>query len=200
MTTGRDGPGGPGDHADPATTGPATTGPAGPVTTVPADPVTTPPADRVVPGRGTAMTTAVTSTGLRGVTDLRLGVAASRRGRRGIDHFRRPVDRGTTGRSTTGATRKRRSGTRSSISSASTSSEFGSRCKDSPHSTPASPTGEAGVALCCAFRRVDLSAVCRFADTTVQLGRRRLNPRKVAKVEGYAGEMRRRPRCNRRAP
>ena len=166
------GPAGPVDRADQAITDPAdpvdraTTDPAGPVdqvTTDPADPADrvdraiTDPADRVarIPRtrwtgrsreRGTAMTTAATSTALRGETDPHPGVLASRRDRHGTGRFRRPVDRGTTGRSTTGATRKRLSGTRSSTSSASTSSEFGSRCKDSPHQTPASPIGGAGVA------------------------------------------------------
>ena len=124
-------------------------GPVDRVTTDPAGPaaqVTTDLVDRAVLERGTAMTTAATSTALRGETDPHPGVLASRRDRHGTGRFRRPVVRGTTGRSTTGATRKRLSGTRSSTSSASTSSEFGSRCKDSPHQTPASPIGEAGVA------------------------------------------------------
>src|SRR5277367_3816355 len=148
----------------------ATTEPAGPVgqaarvdlvTTdpaVPVDLVTTDPVDRVAPystvreapavpaAHGTAMTTAATSTTLRGGTDPHPGVLASHRDRHGTGRFRRPVDRGITGRSTTGATRKRLPGTRSSTSSASTFSEFGSRCKDSPHRTPASPIGGAGVA------------------------------------------------------
>jgi hypothetical protein len=97
--------------------------------------------------RGTAMTTAATSTTRHGATAPHPGVPVSRRGRRGIAHFRRPVAPGTTGRSTTSGTTKTRSGTRSSTSSDSTSSEFGSRCKDLPHQTPASPIGGAGVAL-----------------------------------------------------
>jgi hypothetical protein len=147
-------------------------GPAAPVTTDPVDReglVTTDladPVDRVTTGlvdrvgldstvreapvvpvaHGTAMTTAGTSTTLRGGTDRRPGVLASHRDRHGTGRFRRPVDRGTTGQSITGATTRPRSGTRSSTSSASTSSEFGSRCKDSPHQTPASPIGGAGVA------------------------------------------------------
>jgi hypothetical protein len=135
----------------------ATTDPAGQVTTDPVAQVTTDPADRAAPDstdlvdravleRGTAMTTAATSTALRGETDPHPGVLASHRDRHGTGRFRRTVDRGTTGRSTTGATRKRLSGTSSSTSSASTSSEFGSRCKDSPHQTPAPPIGGAGVA------------------------------------------------------
>jgi hypothetical protein len=147
------------DLADRVTTDPVdladrvTTDLAGPVdlaTKDPADRVTTDSTVREAPAvpaaHGMAMTTAATSTTLRGGTDPHPGVLASHRDRHGTGHFRRPVDRGTTVRSTTGATRKRLSGTRSSTSSASTSSEFGSRCKDSPHQTPASPIGEAGVA------------------------------------------------------
>jgi hypothetical protein len=140
-------------RVDRAITDPADlTGPVDRVTTDPVGPVdratpdSTDLADRVVLERGTAMTTAATSTALRGETDPHPGVLASRRDRHGTGRFRRPVDRGTTARSTTGATRKRLPGIRSSTSSASTSSEFGSRCKDSPHQTPASPIGEAGVA------------------------------------------------------
>ena len=145
----------PADQADQVTTDPADqviTDPADQADraiTDPADQVTTDPADQadlVDRAHGTAMTTAATSTALRGETDPHPGVLASRRDRHGTGRFRLPVDRGTTGQSTTGATRKRLPGTRSSTSSASTSSEFGSRCKDSPHQTPASPIGEAGVA------------------------------------------------------
>jgi hypothetical protein len=148
-------PAGPVDLAitDPAgTVDLAITDPAGPVDLVTTDPAarvttdSTDLVDRAVLERGTAMTTAATSTTLRGGTDPHPGVLASHPDRDGTGRFRRPVDRGTTGRSTTGATRKRLSGTRSSTSSASTSSEFGSRCKDSPHQTPASPIGGAGVA------------------------------------------------------
>src|SRR5271155_339845 len=165
-----------GDPVDRATTDPAgpvgqaarvdlvTTAPAALVVraitdpAVPVDLVTTDPVDRVAPdstvreapavpvAHGTAMTTAATSTTLRGGTDPHPGVLASHRDRHGTGRFRRPVDRGTTGRSTTGATRKRLPGTRNSTSSASTFSEFGFRCKDSPHRTPASPIGGAGVA------------------------------------------------------
>jgi hypothetical protein len=124
-----------------------TTDPAGPVdrvdlvTTDPAGPATT-----VVLEPGTAMTTAATSTVPRGETDPHPGVQASHHGRPGTGRFPRPVDGGTRARSTTGATTKTQSGTKVSTSGASTSSEFGSRCKDSPHQTPASPIGEAGVA------------------------------------------------------
>jgi hypothetical protein len=140
------------DQADLVTTDPAgpaaqvdraATDPAAPAITDPAGLVATDPVDRA---HGTAMTTAATSTALRGAMDPHPGVPASRRDRDGTGRFRRPVDRGTTVRSTTGATRKRLPGTRSSTSSGSTSSEFGSRCKDSPHQTPASPIGGAGVA------------------------------------------------------
>src|SRR3984885_11616477 len=110
---------------------------------------------------GTAMTTAATSTTLRGGTDPHPGVLASHRDRHGTGRFRRPVDRGTTGRSTIGATRKRLSGTRSSTSSASTSSEFGSRCKDSPPQTPASPIGGAGVAHLPVVARIRSVTLCQ---------------------------------------
>ena len=65
-------------------------------------------------------------------TDPHLRVLARRRGRHGTGRFRRPVDRGTTARSITGATTKTRSGIRSSTSGASTSSESGFRCEDDP--------------------------------------------------------------------
>ncbi|SPM42011.1 hypothetical protein MNAB215_4229 [Mycobacterium numidiamassiliense] len=103
------------------------------------------PVDRVV--LGTVTPNAVTSTALRGATDLRPGDRVSLRDRRGIDRCRRPEAHGTTARSTTGATRRTRSGTLDSTSGASTSSESGSRCKHSATTTPASPLGEAGVVL-----------------------------------------------------
>lgn len=78
--------------------------------------------------RGTEMTTAATSTGHRGAMGRHPGVRASRRGRHGIDRFPRPVGAGTTARSTTGDTTKRRTGTPVSISGDLTSSECGSRC------------------------------------------------------------------------
>jgi hypothetical protein len=118
-------------QADLATTDPV--GPAAravPVITDPAAQDSTDPVDRaVLVPLGTAMTIAATSAVLRGATDLDPGDPANRHDRHGTGRFRRPVDRGTTGRSTTGAIRKRRSGTRSSTSSDSTSSECGSRCK-----------------------------------------------------------------------
>jgi mRNA-degrading endonuclease toxin of MazEF toxin-antitoxin module len=129
--------------------GPVPVDRVGPVTTVPVDRVdrdSTARVDRVAPALGTGMTTAAISTVLRGATGQHPGVPANRRGRHGTARFRLRVGRGTTDRSTTGATRILRSGTRSSISSDSTSSEFGSRCKDPPLQTPASPIGGAGVA------------------------------------------------------
>ena len=113
----------------------------------PADLAVTDPAARVDPAvHGTATTTAATSTTRRGVTDPHLGAPASRRIPTGAGRFPRLEGVGTTGRSITTATTRTRSGTRASTSGASTSSEFGSRCKDSPHQTPASPIGGAGVA------------------------------------------------------
>ena len=88
------------DLVDPAVHG--TAGRAGRV-----DRATTDPAGRVDPAvHGTATTTAATSTTRRGATDPHPGAPVSRRGQRGTAHFRRPVDRGTTGRSTTTATTK----------------------------------------------------------------------------------------------
>jgi hypothetical protein len=132
------------------------------------------------------MTTAATSTTLRGGTDLHPGVLASHRDRHGTGRFRRPVDRGTTGRSTTGATRKRLSGTRSSTSSASTSSEFGSRCKDSPHQTPASPIGGAGVAHLPVVAPIRPITDCPQHGEAWATARK---SRKGAEVERYPGEM-----------
>jgi len=116
-----------------------------------ADPETTDPAaqadlETTDPAHGMGMASAATSTGPPGETDPHPGVPASHRGRHGTGRFRRPVDRGMTVPSTIGATRKTRSGTRSSTSGASISSESGSRCRKPPHKTPASPIGEAGVA------------------------------------------------------
>jgi hypothetical protein len=109
-----------------------------------ADLVITAPAGPVA--RGTATTTAGTSTELRGATDLRRGVPASRPVLTGAGRFPHQEGVGTTDRSTTTATTRTRAGTRGSTSGASTSSESGSRCKDSPRETPASPIGGAGVA------------------------------------------------------
>ena len=154
----------PADRVDLAITGPVglaarvdpvTTGPVGPaarvdlVTTAPVarvDRATTDPVDRAALERGTAMTTAATSTVPRGETGPHPGVQASHHGRPGTGRFPRPVDGGTRARSTTGATTKTRSGTKGSTSGASTFSESGFRCKESPHQTPASPIGGAGVA------------------------------------------------------
>ena len=118
--------------------GPATTDPAVPATTDPAAPATTDlaaldstaPADLVV--RGTATTSAATSTAPRGATDLHLGVLASRRIPTGAGRFLRPVEGGTTARSTTTAITRTPCGTRGSTSGDSTSSESGFRCKESP--------------------------------------------------------------------
>lgn len=107
-------------------------------------------ADRVVPAGpaalGTAMDSVATSTAPRGATGLARGDMARRPVRRGTVHSRRQGDPGTTARSTTTATRRRQSGIPGSTSSASTSSESGSRCKP-VLTTPASPLGEAGVVL-----------------------------------------------------
>jgi len=211
-------PAGPVARVDRAITDPVdlvTTDPAGPAARVPTDPagpvdlVTTDPVDRVttdstvreapaVPAvLGTAMTTAATSTTLRGGTDPHPGVLASHRDRDGTGRFPRPVDGGTRARSTTGATTKTRSGTKGSTSGASTSSEFGSRCKDSPHQTPASPIGGAGVA--------HLPVVPPIRPVTVPTTRCTLGddariPEKLPKSSVTLGKWRRYARCNQRAP
>ena len=139
----------PADRAVPETTDPAdravpeTTDPA-----VPADLETTGCAGLAVPAaHGMATTSVATSTGPRGATDPRPGALARHRDRAGTDRFRRPVDSGGMAPSTTGATTKLPCGIPGSTSGASTSSESGSRCNESPHTTPASPIGEAGVVL-----------------------------------------------------
>jgi hypothetical protein len=134
----------PADLADLATTVPAgpdladladlaTTDLAARVVPVTTDPVAQEITAQVDPADGTATTIAVTSTAHRGVTDPRLGVAESRRGRIGAGRFPRQEGVGTTDQLITTATTRTRSGTRASTSGASTSSECGSRCKDSPH-------------------------------------------------------------------
>jgi hypothetical protein len=97
--------------------------------------------------RGMATTSAATSTAHRGATDPHPGALVHHRGRTGTDRSHRPGGSGGMAPSTTGATRKTRCGIPSSTSGASTSSESGSRCNESPHTTPASPIGEAGVVL-----------------------------------------------------
>ncbi|GAB1813755.1 hypothetical protein MUNTM_27940 [Mycobacterium sp. MUNTM1] len=123
----------PADPADPAVRADPAITPA--ALAVRADPAITPvlPADSadriltpVAPGTGTP--SAATSMAHRGATDPDRGARARRRGRHGIDRFPRPVGVGTTARSTTGATRKPRSGIPVSTSGASGSSECGSRC------------------------------------------------------------------------
>jgi hypothetical protein len=105
-------------------------------------------ADLAVPAaHGMATTSAATSTAHRGATDPHPGALVNHRGRTGTDRSHRPGGSGGMAPSTTGATRKTRCGIPSSTSGASTSSESGSRCNESPHTTPASPIGEAGVVL-----------------------------------------------------
>ena len=136
----------PADRAVPETTDPAV--PAAPETTDPADLETTGCAGLAVPAaHGMGMTSVATFTGPRGATDPRPGALARHRDRAGTDRFRRPVDSGGMVPSTTGATTKLPCGIPGSTSGASTSSESGSRCNESPHTTPASPIGEAGVVL-----------------------------------------------------
>jgi hypothetical protein len=65
----------------------------------------------------------------RGVMELRRGVGALRHEPDGAARFRLPAASGTKGRSTTGATTRPPSGIRAKTAGASTSSEYGSRCK-----------------------------------------------------------------------
>jgi hypothetical protein len=111
-----------------------------PVNTVRADPVNTVRADPVNPvstvradpaTRGAEIRNVATSAAPPGATEQLPGDGARRRGRVGAGRSRRPAGVGPVVRSTTGATRRHRSGTRGSTSGASTSSEFGSRCKTS---------------------------------------------------------------------
>jgi hypothetical protein len=117
----------------------------------PADRADLDPTDRADPAvladraaHGTATPSAATSTERRGETDPHPGDRVSRRRRHGTGRFHRPVERGTTARSTTGATRKLRCGIPSSTSGASISSESGFRSNESPHATPASPGRRGG--------------------------------------------------------
>jgi hypothetical protein len=114
----------PADRAALVPTDPAD--PADRAVLVPTDPAD--PADRVA--RGTGTTSAATSMERRGETDPPPGARANHRRRRGTGRFRRPVERGTMARSTTGATTKLRSGIPNSTSGASTSSESGFRCNE----------------------------------------------------------------------
>lgn len=95
------------------------------------------PADQGAPvvregrvARGTAMISEATSTAPRGARVLGRGARAHHRGRRGTDRSPRPAVNGVMVRSTTGATRKPRTGTPVSTSGALTSSGSGFRCKD----------------------------------------------------------------------
>ena len=122
---------------------------AGPVTTVRVDRVdldSTARAGRVAPALGTAMTIAAISTELRGVTDQRLGAGEPPR-----PAWDRPLPPPGApwnyGPINYWGYQETPYWNPSSTSSGSTSSEFGSRCKNSPHQTPASPIGGAGVAL-----------------------------------------------------
>src|SRR3984885_9575819 len=146
---------------------------------------------------GTAMTTAATSTTLRGGTDPHPGVLASHRDRHGTGRFRRPVDRGTTGRSTIGATRKRLSGTRSSTSSASTSSEFGSRCKDSLPRRPLRRLAERALPI---YRSLHVPFSNALPTTRCTLGDNAQIPEKSPKSSVTLGKWRRCGRSNQGAP
>jgi hypothetical protein len=128
----------PTDLVDPA----AQVGPAVLANTVPTDlvvPADLGNTDLVVPAvpvvradpavLGTGMLSAATSTEPRGAKDPLLGATASHPGRTGEGRSRRQGVTGMRAQSTTGATRKHPCGIPDSTSGASTSSEFGSRCK-----------------------------------------------------------------------
>src|SRR5271155_916806 len=136
--------GGPGARRAPAPRGspiPVRARPAVlPTTAARADPVV--PADPA--GHGVGTLSVATSTGPRGATMRHPGDGARRHGQGGADRSPRPVVAGEVAQSTTGATRKHRSGMPGSISGALTSSECGSRCKEAAVTSPASPLGEAG--------------------------------------------------------
>lgn len=95
-----------------------------------AAPASTDRAGLVAPAaRGTGIPIGVTSTTRRGAMGPALGDRVSRLDQCGIDRSRRLGVRGTTARSTTGATRKPLYGIPASTHGASGSSECGFRCK-----------------------------------------------------------------------
>lgn len=95
-----------------------------------AAPASTDRAGLVAPAaRGTGIPIGVTSTTRRGAMGPALGDRVSRLDQCGIDRSRRPGVRGTTARSTTGATRKPLYGIPASTHGVSGSSECGFRCK-----------------------------------------------------------------------
>ena len=141
----------PADQAGLVAPAPGCTAPAGQADqaglVAPAPGCTAPAGQADPAAHGMATTSAATSTAPRGATDPHPGALVHHRGRTGTDRSHRPGGSGGMVPSTTGATRKTRCGIPSSTSGASTSSESGSRCNESPHTTPASPIGEAGVVL-----------------------------------------------------
>jgi hypothetical protein len=105
----------------------------------PVDQVDTAPADRAnsadqadlaATGRGTEIRNVAISREPPGGTDRGPGGRVSHQGRPTTDPFRRPAGDGTMVRSTTSAINRHRGGILDSTNGASTSSVFGSRCKD----------------------------------------------------------------------
>ena len=124
-------------QADPAHTAPGD--PADPVNSDQADPVDTVPAgrassadraDRAATAHGMEIHNVATSREPPGGTDKGPGGRVSHQGRPTTEPFRRPGGDGTTVQSTTSAINKRPGGILDSTNGASTSSVFGSRCKD----------------------------------------------------------------------
>jgi hypothetical protein len=123
------------DQADQAHTGPADradrvnsadqAGQAGRAHTAPAD-----RADRAATAHGMEIRNVATSREPPGGTDKGPGGRASHQGRPTTDPFRRPVGDGTMVQSTTSVINKHPGGIPDSTNGVSTSSVFGSRCKD----------------------------------------------------------------------
>ncbi|SPM41959.1 hypothetical protein MNAB215_4176, partial [Mycobacterium numidiamassiliense] len=87
-------------------------------------------ADRAATARGMETRNMATSREPPGGTGKGPGARVSHQGRPTTDPFRRPAGDGTMVRSTTSVTNKHRGGIPDSTNGASTSSAFGSRCKD----------------------------------------------------------------------
>ena len=111
----------PADQVDRAHTAPA----------APADPANSvDPADRAAPALGMEIRNVATSREPLGGTDKGPGGRVSHQGRPTTDSFRRPAGDGTMVQSTTSVINRHRGGIPDSTNGASTSSVFGSRCKD----------------------------------------------------------------------
>ena len=120
----------PADQADPANSADQAD-PADPAHTAPADRANSADqADRAAPAHGMEIRNVATSREPLGGTDKGPGGRVSHHGRPTTDSFRRPAGDGTMVQSTTSVINKHRGGIPDSTNGASTSSVFGSRCKD----------------------------------------------------------------------